>query len=245
MAGKEWVEGKWGRLWGRCGLGRRCRCRCGCCTYRLRERYCGLCTGWSRGGQKGKIGWWIVTPSPRPLLLWHRHVSLWHSDPWNSTDSLIYHRLETKGSPQTNRRSSLQPTPWLVTTETDPHLRKTVIAKLHRTTADNPHLEDKDIGFIDKLLRQPTPLESLEPPPQLTTRPSTKHQDYKTSSTDQQKLREISCIMKPTDLSDFQNDPFYQKTTIWGAHYPHVISLNYDNLETIVRTYYSTVQITK
>ena len=55
----EWVKGEWGRLWGRCGLGR--RCRCGCCTYRLREWYCGLCTGWSRGGQKGTIGWWIVT----------------------------------------------------------------------------------------------------------------------------------------------------------------------------------------
>ena len=41
-------------------LGR--RCRCGCCTYRLRERYCRLCTEWSRGGQKGKIGRWIVTP---------------------------------------------------------------------------------------------------------------------------------------------------------------------------------------
>ena len=56
----ERVEGKWGRLW--CGLGR--RRRCGCSTYRLREWYCGLCTGWSRGGQKGKISWWIVTTSP-------------------------------------------------------------------------------------------------------------------------------------------------------------------------------------
>ena len=49
----EWVEGKWGRL------SRRCRCRC--CTYRLGRQYCGLYTGWSRGGQKGKIGQWIVT----------------------------------------------------------------------------------------------------------------------------------------------------------------------------------------
>ena len=56
MVSSEWVEGKWGRLW----LGRRCGCRC--CTYRLREWYCGLCTGWSRGGEKGKIGRWIVTP---------------------------------------------------------------------------------------------------------------------------------------------------------------------------------------
>ena len=64
----EWVEGKWGRLGGQCGLGR--RCRCWCCTYRLREWYCGLCAGWSRGGQKGKIGWWIVTPAvplPQPI----------------------------------------------------------------------------------------------------------------------------------------------------------------------------------
>ena len=63
----EQVEGKWGRLWGWCGLGR--RCRCGCCTYRLREQYCGLCTGWSRGGQKGKISWWIVTPSLNQALI--------------------------------------------------------------------------------------------------------------------------------------------------------------------------------
>ena len=65
MAGMEWVEGIWGRLWGWCRLGRRCGCRC--CTYRLGRQYCrwdlswGLCTGWSRGGQKGKIRQWIVT----------------------------------------------------------------------------------------------------------------------------------------------------------------------------------------
>ena len=57
VAGMEWVEGKWGRLW--CRLGRRCGCRC--CTYRLGKGCCGLCTGWSRGGQKGKLNWWIVT----------------------------------------------------------------------------------------------------------------------------------------------------------------------------------------
>ena len=51
--------------------------------------------------------------------------------------------------------------------------------------------------------------------------------------------------MKITDLLDSQKDPFYQKTTIWGARYLHVISLNYDNLETIACTYYSTIQITE
>ena len=51
--------------------------------------------------------------------------------------------------------------------------------------------------------------------------------------------------MRTMDLSDFQKDPFYQKTTIWGAYCLYVISLNYDNLETIARTYYSTAQITE
>ena len=153
--------------------------------------------------------------------------------------------METKGTPQTNRISSLQPTPWLVTTETDPHLRKTAIVKLHRTTADDPHLGDKDIGFTDKQLRQPNLPESLELPPQLITQQSTKHQGNKTLSADLQNLQEISLTMKPMDLSDFQKDPFSQKMTIWGAHYLHVISLNYDNLETVARTYYSTVQTTE
>ena len=47
------------------------------------------------------------------------------------------------------------------------------------------------------------------------------------------------------DLLDSQKDPSYQKMTIWGANYLHIASLNYDNLETIVCTYYSTIQITK
>ena len=59
------------------------------------------------------------------------------------------------------------------------------------------------------------------------------------------KLQGISCTTKPTDLLDFQKDPFYQKTTIWDAYYLHLISLNYDNLETVACTCYSTVQITK
>ena len=59
------------------------------------------------------------------------------------------------------------------------------------------------------------------------------------------KLQGVSHITKPTDLSDFQKDPFYQKTTIWDAHYLHLISLNYDNLETVACTCYSTIQITK
>ena len=58
---------------------------------------------------------------------------------------------------------------------------------------------------------------------------------------DLQNLQEISHTTKPTDLLGFQKDPFYQKTTIWGARYLHIISLNYDNLETVARTYYSTV----
>ena len=28
---------------------------------RLGKQYCRLCTRWSRGGQKRKISWWIVT----------------------------------------------------------------------------------------------------------------------------------------------------------------------------------------
>ena len=51
--------------------------------------------------------------------------------------------------------------------------------------------------------------------------------------------------MKPTDLLDSWNNPFYQKMTIWGAHYLHIASLNYDNLEIVVHIYYSTIQITK
>ena len=125
--------------------------------------------------------------------------------------------------------------PWLVTTETNPHLCKTVIIRTRRTTTDDPHLEDKDIGFTDKQLHQPSLPGSHEPPPLSIIQPYTKHQGNKTSSVDLQNLQEISLTTKPTDLSDFQKDPFYQKTTIWGAHYLHVISLNYDNLETVAR----------
>ena len=134
---------------------------------------------------------------------------------------------------------------WLVTTETNPCPRKTAIIKPRKTTADDPHLEDKDIGFTDKQLCQPSLPRSLELPPQLITQQSIMHLDYKTLSVDPQNLQETFHTTKPTDLSDFQKDPFFQKTTIWGAHYLHVISLNYDNLETIVCTYYSTNQITE
>ena len=132
--------------------------------------------------------------------------------------------------------------PWLVTTGTNPHPRKTVIIRLHRTTADNPHLEDKGIGSADNPLHPLSPLKSLEPLPWSNILQFTKHQHYKTLSKD---LQEISHITKPTDLSGFLNDLSYPKMTIWGAHYLHVASLNYDNLETIACTYYSTVQITK
>ena len=111
---------------------------------------------------------------------------------------------------------------------------------------DTPHLEDKGIGSsTDNPPRLRNHPRSHEPPPQLITQQSTKHQDYKILSADLQDLQEISHTTKTTDLSDFQKDPFYQKTTIWGAHYLHVISLNYDNLKTVVRTYYSTIQITE
>ena len=113
-------------------------------------------------------------------------------------------------------------------------------------TADDLHLEDKEIGSSTD--NPPCPrnhLRSHEPPPQLITQLYTKHQDYKTLSADLQDLQETLHTMRTTDLSDFQKDPFYQKTTIWGAHCLYVISLNYDNLETIAHTYYSTAQITE
>ena len=132
--------------------------------------------------------------------------------------------------------------PWLATTETTLHPHKIAIVRLHKTTVDDPHLEDKGIGSIDNPLHQLSPSKYLEPLPQSNTPLSIKHLHYKKLSKD---LQETSCITKLMDLSDFQSDLSCQKTTIWGTHYLHVASLNYDNLETVACTYYSTIQITK
>ena len=70
---------------------------------------------------------------------------------------------------------------------------------------DNPRLEDKGIGSIDNPLHQLSLPKYLEPLPQSNTPLSTKHLHYKKLSKD---LQEISPITKPTDLLDFQNDPF-------------------------------------
>ena len=68
--------------------------------------------------------------------------------------------------------------PWLATTETNPRPHKTVIAKLHRTTVNDPHLEGKDIGLEDKPLHQLSCPKYLEPPPRSNTLQFIKCQHY-------------------------------------------------------------------